>query len=328
MRLRLVTTDRPPFWLVGDPAKNERTDQSAALTQTVQITRNQQVVTGAEWESKLHYDRQNGSVTIDANTRYEFASEIERMDFIAELAALEAANQKHEWGGDIWLRHVVAADSTFKEWHLPDAVVSLTGTQLVGAVGLMLTYRVQAGGFDGETIEGTEGVSLTAVGSYADSVQLLLFLTTVGGSWSDAAVTLTGLPPTAISAGNVFQISIGDAGDTTAIDFEAVDPGDPPTTGRRAVETPIIDNLQTIADAFADVEGARVYVTTHGGRPCLYVGWVAAPIGAPEDVIAYFQLGIPGYQIQSDASNTATTLQDTMSLIDSADLLLLSDETN
>ncbi|GEP46173.1 hypothetical protein [Brevifollis gellanilyticus] len=155
MRLRLAATDRDPFWIIGDPALSARGEMSLALNERIQVTRNQQSVTGAEWDTQVHMDRKNQRVQLSANVRREFASEWERMDFMARLARLEPDEQLHRWAGDVWLRLDGADGATFSEWLLEDAVVAVAGTELDGAIGLRMAYTVSCGGFSGVSHLGT-----------------------------------------------------------------------------------------------------------------------------------------------------------------------------
>lgn len=154
MRLRLETTERDPFWIVGNPALRERDEMSEAQSETFQVSRNMQGTAGAEWDAQEFFDRKNQRVTFDATTRYEFLTEWERMDFIARLAAIDEANQEHLWQGDVWLRLDKAGTSEFREWKLPRSVIGLAGSDLEGACGLRLRYRVTVGGFGTEAREG------------------------------------------------------------------------------------------------------------------------------------------------------------------------------
>ena len=95
MRIRLETTDRLPFWLIGDPTLNERTEGSASLNETVQITRNQQTLNGAEWEAKSFIDRGNQSVMVEVSTRREFATEWARWQFLESLAPTDLDDELH-----------------------------------------------------------------------------------------------------------------------------------------------------------------------------------------------------------------------------------------
>jgi hypothetical protein len=171
MRLLLETEDRDPYWLVGDPTLNERTDQSAGMSEQIQVTRNQQVVTGAGWDSALGLDRGNQQVTITATTRRQFDSEKERMDFIAELAATNPSEQLHRWAGTVTVSIDELADDTLRNYVLPNATVSLVGMVLGAAVGLNLTYQVRAGGF-GERSTSGQGETFNLVATDAGGIWL------------------------------------------------------------------------------------------------------------------------------------------------------------
>lgn len=188
MRIRLEAEDRLPFWIIGDPALPEReaTDNAASdsqvLNDNVQITRNQQTITGAEWDVRRVFDRGNSGVVYEATGHRLFADEWERMDYVQTLAPMEVDFEQHRWSGDVWLRSV-KPDGAFREWLLPEAVISLTGTRLDGLVGLHLTYRITAPGFDTEAArQGTEGVTLVADARFISAPRVDLFLTKVGGS--------------------------------------------------------------------------------------------------------------------------------------------------
>lgn len=148
MRFRLEHSQRPPYWLVGDPALNERVEGSQALTGEPQITRNMQEVAGAGQDTRMFYDRQNQKVVWVVESRRQFGTEWERMDFISHLAPMDKANDEHKWEGNVWLRIDGDTPDTYREWRLPNAGISLTGTKPEGEIGLRLTYRISAGGFD------------------------------------------------------------------------------------------------------------------------------------------------------------------------------------
>lgn len=185
MRIRLETSDRLPFWIIGDPSHNERTEGSEALGESVQITRNQQTISGAEWEAKTFYDRGNQSVMVEATARREFADEWERHQFLEMLAPTDLTEELHRWEGDVWLRFP-KADGTFNESKMPEAILALTGKQMDGAVGVRLTYRIQAAGFDIAAAQaGVEKVSLVADGIVVGPPVIDFFGTEVGGAAMD-----------------------------------------------------------------------------------------------------------------------------------------------
>jgi len=144
MRLRLETTERSPFWLVGDPAHNYRTEGSEAMNEDLQISRNQQALSGAEWDGQLFFDRKNQKVSITATGWRFFATEVERMEFIASLVPESQSDLAHLWEGTVYVR-LDTADG-YKEWPLRGAVVSLVGTKLEGEGGIYLNYRINAPG--------------------------------------------------------------------------------------------------------------------------------------------------------------------------------------
>lgn len=153
---------------------------SLALHERIQVTRNQQAVTGAEWESQIHHDRKNQRVVLSANVRREFASEWERMDFLSQLASLEPDEQLHRWAGDVWLRLDGTTAATYREWLLEDAVVGIAGTELDGAIGLRIAYTVSCGGFSGDSQEFVQlygSVGTPVFGFSITGAQLNAFIT-------------------------------------------------------------------------------------------------------------------------------------------------------
>ena len=152
MRIRLETADRLPYWLVGDPGLSDRVEASSALAEGLQITRNQQIVSGSDWETVLGVDRGNQRVVLTATTRREFDSEEARLSFITSLAALDPVNQLHRWSGDVYAR-IDTGEATFVEYAMPRSVVALTALTLEAMIGLKLTYQITAGGF-GESAGG------------------------------------------------------------------------------------------------------------------------------------------------------------------------------
>lgn len=146
MRLRLETADRPPFWLAGNPALNERTEQSQVLTEQLQIGRTQQELAGADWDAKTFFDRGNQSVSLLASVKWQFTGQWEAMDFVASLAPNDKAASLHAWTGDVWIREDKEGTDEYKEWLLPKAVITLTGAQRNG-VRVELSYRISASGF-------------------------------------------------------------------------------------------------------------------------------------------------------------------------------------
>lgn len=149
MRLRLESPGAAPYWLVGDPTLNERTETSRALDDTLQITRMQQAVSGAGQDVKDFWDRGNQSVQIEATAHRVFPDVFARMDFLSRLAPIDQAALEHRWEGVVWLREDAAG--SYREWQLPGAVISLSGVTLEGETGLRLRYRVQAPGFGATT---------------------------------------------------------------------------------------------------------------------------------------------------------------------------------
>lgn len=149
MRLRLENTGEVPFWFVGDPTKNERTEMSLALDESFGFQRNQQSVAGAEWESQKHFDRKNQRFTVSATVHYEFADDWARMDFLARLMSLDPTERLHKWQGQVWLRVDKQGTTEFREWRLADAIITLNAPVPRGTVGLDLRYTVTCKGFAG-----------------------------------------------------------------------------------------------------------------------------------------------------------------------------------
>jgi hypothetical protein len=143
------------------------------MAEQIQVTRNQQVVTGADWETTLGLDRGNQQITITCSTRRQFDSEQERMDYIAALSATNAEEQLHRWAGSVTVRVDDLISGTYRDYLLPDAVVGLAGLVLVGAVGLTLTYQVRAGGFGARSSLGTNGEMFNLVATDAGGLYLL-----------------------------------------------------------------------------------------------------------------------------------------------------------
>lgn len=160
MRVRLEHPDRAPYWLIGDPALNPRDGDSSIEEFDLQISRNMQSVSGAEWDAQASFDRANQKLVITASGYRTFESEEARMDFIALLAPADSAALLHEWEGDVWIRQDVPGTTEFREWPLYDAVVSLVGTRLTGEVGLHLNYRVTAPGIGSKRSGQSELVQL------------------------------------------------------------------------------------------------------------------------------------------------------------------------
>jgi hypothetical protein len=326
MRIRLETTDRLPFWLIGDPTLNERTEGSASLNETVQITRNQQSVSGAEWEAKTFIDRGNQSVMVEVSTRREFATEWARWQFLESLAPTDLTDELHRWYGDIWLRFT-NADLTFNECLLPDSIISLTGKQLQGEVGLTLNYRIQAAGFDVAAEQsGVEKVTLIADAVRSDVCGLMIYATTTGGAWDNADTVYAGTAPATMALGETMNIVIGDNnGVVTSRDFQVVVLGGTAAPGYLAIEQAAVDHLDAIADAFAGVTSVVAESGISGGRKYVYLGWTAAPIGADTEVIINFALGTSGYQAGSTAAAFNVSSSPDNFLVDQQGVSLIAD---
>lgn len=325
MRIRLEASDRLPFWIIGDPAHNERTEGSEALGESLQISRNQQTITGAEWEAKTFYDRGNQSVTVEATARREFADEWERHQFLETLAPTDLDEELHRWEGVVWLRFP-KADGTFNESLMPDAILSLSGKQLDGAVGVRLTYRIQAPGFDIASAQaGVEKVFLVADGTPSDTCQMLLFLTTSGGDFDTAGTVFSGVAPASLTVGATISLTMGDNfGVVTARTFEVVAPAGAASGGRIAIETPVVDNLDVIATALSGITGINVNTGVMSGRNFVYLGWSAAPISDPTEVIISISFST-GYECGSTAADfNVATIPDTW-LVDDNGVHLIAD---
>lgn len=298
MRIRLETTDRLPFWIIGDPARPERevTDgvasDSQSLQDSVQITRNQQSLTGAEWETRLVFDRGNSGVVYEATGHRIFQDEWAVLDFLQTLTPTDPDDELHRWSGDVWLRSVQAG-STFREWLLPEAVVALTGTRREGAAGLYLTYRITAAGFDpAATRQGTEAVALLAPGSDPRSTVMRFFGTATGGSIADGAQTFPVLPLSGdLSPGSDITLRFSDSmADPPVIvqrQFQVVEPGSLADPGFIPVSYPLAVLLEGVASAFALESQLSVTSLVAGGRPCLEFVWLPPPANLPEDVFSH-----------------------------------------
>lgn len=192
------------MWLIGNPVSNPRTEESGIINLDVSISRQQQEIAGADWEKKQFIDRGNQSVILTASARFEFQEIAEAMDFAASLAPNDPSLRRHEWAGNVWLRIDKLGATEYKEWALPNAVVSLAGHKLVGAT-VELTYRVSASGFGAAStgtltfprltasLRGFNGFRLTAsqletlfADAEADgatsTLWLVLYVTTLGGT--------------------------------------------------------------------------------------------------------------------------------------------------
>jgi hypothetical protein len=231
MRLRLETTTRAPYWLVGDPLANARSEQSEALTETLQITRNVQAVAGAGFDTQLHFDRGQQKVAFDATCNRIFSTGLERLAFLASLAPIDLTTQRHLWEGTAWLRE--DSGTSFIEYALPQCVIMLTGTQLVGALGLNLTYRIQAGGFTSER-EGTSLVKLLAAENIGYSI--VLFGEALTG-------TLTNSPSPSVDTVSGFSIP-----SSWSLELVATYTGGPATRGPFSAA---ISGIPVLADALS-----------------------------------------------------------------------------
>lgn len=295
MRVLLIASDRVPFWLIGDPTRNERDvvdgrySDSQTLDETLQVTRNQQTVTGPEWQAQAVFDRGNGGVRYEFRNHKIFPTEEALMDYLTELAAVREDDELHRWQGDIWLR-TVGQDGAYSDRLLPDAAVTLAGTRRDGAVGLHLTYRITAPGFDpAESRMGTEGVFLLAEGILGGVCELVVYGTTSGGAWDSATSVFAGTAPAALTADTILDLEIGDNnGVVTTKSFQVVAPGGTASGGRIALETPVINNWQTVVDALEGIANIQAYATTKGSRKVLLLGWTAPPISGASDVFIRF----------------------------------------
>lgn len=217
MRIRLEHPDRAPYWLAGNPALNGRTEQTEGLKLSPQLTRNGQAAGGAGWDAQMMFDRGNQKVIFDADLVRGFDTEIECMDFIARLGALDRTVQEHEWWGDVWLR--LDDGATYKEWQLPKAKVSLSGLEPRG-VSVQLRYRIEAGGF-GATRSG--GINLTTLEAYTTADPAVVVLSAAA---LDAMVTTAdpeGYP------GSYLEISMtrNGPGDVVSKQWQIWSTGDP-----------------------------------------------------------------------------------------------------
>lgn len=173
MRIRLEAPGQPPYWLSGNPALNPRTEQSEAMQEGINITRQQQAVPGAEFAVQTFIDRSNQAVTITATTHRIFADEADRMEHISRLAPVDQTELEHQFSGAVWLR-ADRPNGAYKEFCLPNAVVSISGTRPEGEVGLYVTYSIRAGGFKG-TQEGS--VNIVELGGFLNITPAVAALT-------------------------------------------------------------------------------------------------------------------------------------------------------
>lgn len=155
MRLRIETPgDTPaPYWFVGRPDVSHR-EFTDAMSQGLNILRNQRSEGGAGYHAHTHEDLGNQRCVLTATTCRTFANAQERMAFIAALAPADPGDAEHPWEGDVYLREEDGDEWT--EWKLEGAVISLNGdVRPEGAVALMLSYRVMFGGFSATPTVGT-----------------------------------------------------------------------------------------------------------------------------------------------------------------------------
>jgi hypothetical protein len=334
MRVRLITTDRDPFWLIGNPARNDRDEMSQALDESIQITRNMQQQQGAEWDASEFFDRANQRLVLDATVRYQFASEWARMDFLSRLGNIDPDEQEHHWEGDIWLRNDLMGGTAgeFREWKIPNAVVALAGTKLDGAVGVRISYRITAGGFNNFTREGLAGVSVLANEAYGDAPQALIYGTAADGVFDTAETIYSGSISRALAVGERLGFVIGDNfGSLITKEFEVVNPGGSAGGGRIALTHPVVDNLDEIVAAFAAESSVGCFLNSEGARPFIYLGWKNAPISDPAEVPLNItisdSLGGSIYEAGSTAAafNTASI---PVLVTDDEDQLLVADESD
>ncbi len=292
MRLRLFSADpeRSPFWLIGDPALPERAataDQHALseiLTGTFQLTRTQQTVPGAEWDTVLNFDRGNQRLTFDASAHLEFINEVARLDYLAALGSIDPDAQTHDWFGDVWLRIPVnLSTGTFKDYLLPDATVQLVGNQLIGAVSLQLTYRVSAGGFSTLSSTGTERVSLSALQTETRACVLRIYGTGTGGDFADGTRTIGADPSGDITGTFTVQGIDNLSTDELSKTFQVVSPGGSASGGNIAVSYPVANLLAAIAAAYsAETLIEATVISPAGERPYVELVWTQTPTDPAE----------------------------------------------
>jgi hypothetical protein len=263
-------------------------------------------------------------VTVEATARREFADEWERHQFLETLAPTDLDEELHRWEGDVWLRFP-KADGTFHESLMPDAILSLSGKQLDGAVGVRLTYRIQAPGFDISAAQaGVEKVYLAADGFSSDLCQLVIYATTSGGVFDTATNLLTGSAPATITAGMVLTVTLLSDARTVTKQFKAVAPGGS-TPGFIAIETPVVNNLATIANAFSGESDVVAVAGTFGGRSGVYLAWSALPVsGLPSELVAYLEVS-NGYSAESYGDDYDAVVSPGVVLYDAQGVHLIAD---
>lgn len=320
MRLRLETATRPPFWIIGDPLANARTEQSEAFNVGLQITRNTQAISGAGFETQLHFDRGNQKVSFDGTCHRLFDTALERLAFIATLAPIITAGQVHEWEGTAWLRE--DEGTGFLEYELPQCTLMLTGTQIDGAVGLKLTYRCQAGGF-GDAREGTSLVKLIA-GAMTGPPILYFFGTETGGSPTTPAPVSDSWPGGSETSSQwSVQISghVTVAGTPAAYNetftFVPGVVGTPPS-----YITPMASHLAAIA-SYLNATWFDTELVTVGGRSAIKITLIKPDDGSGDPPYIGFTASLPGptvvYNINVEDSEEQAVL------IDDNGILLVAD---
>lgn len=132
------------LWVIGEPTGYLERQQSSADAEQRTLLRQQQTIAGTGWAKIQTEDRGNQSVTVEANTTRTFATALDRFAWVNSLSDLNPANHPHPWQADVFLREHHGA--AWAEWKMPDAIISIAGLSMVGAVAVSLRYRFTAGG--------------------------------------------------------------------------------------------------------------------------------------------------------------------------------------
>jgi hypothetical protein len=308
-RVNRQNDDSLRCWLVGHPAKDDRTCTMATNLRNA-VVRNQQADSGASWAEKQFSDKGNQHVEVSATGTRNFGSAIEAWRWKNLLKGVEIL-QPHPWAGDVVERHELEGGG-FEEVKYPNAVIALEPILGHGA-SMALGYTIKAGHC--EPLRVGQRCSMTV--PVMANATLKIYGTNAGGTFTngDEGVGMAwALGTDELQTGDRFTVYWKpDSLSQTLREFRI---NTATGGGWTVINDPLTSNLAALATALdAEPDLTAAVVTPATGRPYVLVSFVGTVgVDGPGGTVVglYANDGPTGLGLVYSAQNTGAGVPTTL----------------
>lgn len=273
-------------WLAGRPGLDLASQNPGAGNERRELQRQQQEVSGADWEAVGYIDRGNGRIQFSFETSLLFGSAIERWRWMNRFGRSNPAEWPHPIQGNLVMRFPTGAD-TYEE----EVVTGVIAGEQVGA--LMQRPTMQP---DGQTVR----LNYVVRGSYCEAYRTGEMWRVKSSSITPAEITTADL---LVGDGSTYQIDIQTgAGPVSTWQFEVDTNASLINPGYTAISaaTPAADMAAVLVGDGVDAEAVSTYVLR-----------VRTAALAPDESVSFSGSGLPGPELYTYADNNGTTFSAT-----------------